>query len=284
MQIRAYDSAVGFLADTRSCLELRECENNLPLGIAGRLAARPPSPQAELPLLISINDDRVMVGAAIMTPKRKLILSRIDGDTALAARALVEYLDEEEIPVPGVVGPNREAAAFAERWSTSVHGRQWEINARMRVFECRQVSDLALVDGALRRATQEDVPLAARWDFEFCAAIGEPVDLEESKRSVTGYIDEQSLHFWHTDTPVSMARQTRPTANGIAVNMVYTPPELRGQGHATACVHHLTQRLLGQGYSFCSLYTDLANPTANSIYRKIGYVPVGDAMNLVFSE
>jgi predicted GNAT family acetyltransferase len=30
------------------------------------------------------------------------------------------------------------------------------------------------------------------------------------------------------------------------------------------------------------LYTDLANPTSNAIYQRIGYLPVGDAANVVF--
>jgi hypothetical protein len=82
MRICAYDSAAEFLADTRFCLESQEGQNNLPLGVAARLAARSPWPEAELPLLISMSDNGVIVGAAIMTPKRKLILSCTDGDSA----------------------------------------------------------------------------------------------------------------------------------------------------------------------------------------------------------
>ena len=32
----------------------------------------------------------------------------------------------------------------------------------------------------------------------------------------------------------------------------------------------------------CVLYTDLANPTSNSIYQRIGYEPVGDSVHLEF--
>jgi len=41
-------------------------------------------------------------------------------------------------------------------------------------------------------------------------------------------------------------------------------------------VSALSQKLLDSGYERCSLFTDLANPTSNSIYQKIGYRPVGD--------
>ena len=38
----------------------------------------------------------------------------------------------------------------------------------------------------------------------------------------------------------------------------------------------MTQRLLDGGLRFCFLFTDLANPTSNSIYQRIGYEPVSD--------
>ena len=81
--------------------------------------------------------------------------------------------------------------------------------------------------------------------------------------------------WWHDGVPVSMAGFGGPTPNGNRVGPVYTPPELRGRGYATACVAELTARLLNEK-RFVFLYTDLANPTSNSIYQKIGYRPVCD--------
>jgi predicted GNAT family acetyltransferase len=66
------------------------------------------------------------------------------------------------------------------------------------------------------------------------------------------------------------------------VNSVYTPPELRRQGYATAAVAELSRVLLAEGYPACVLYTDLANPTSNSIYQRIGYEPVADAVRWFF--
>ena len=73
-----------------------------------------------------------------------------------------------------------------------------------------------------------------------------------------------------------MACKTRPTKRGISVGMVYTPPELRRRGFATACVGELSRLLLREGWAYCTLYADLANPVSNSIYQKIGYRPIGD--------
>ena len=88
----------------------------------------------------------------------------------------------------------------------------------------------------------------------------------------------------HHGEPVSMAIKTRPIAHSITVSGVYTPPEYRRQGYATALVARLSQHLLDSGYKFINLFTDLGNPTSNSIYRKIGYHPVCDFRMVSFSQ
>ena len=67
-----------------------------------------------------------------------------------------------------------------------------------------------------------------------------------------------------------------------AVNAVYTPPEQRRRGYATAAVAVLSQRLLDTGYQFCCLFTDLSNPTSNTIYQRIGYRPLCDYNEYIF--
>jgi len=86
------------------------------------------------------------------------------------------------------------------------------------------------------------------------------------------------VYLWCDPDPRTMAGSARPTQHAIAVNAVYTPPEWRKRGYATACVAELSRLLLARGYEFCVLYTDLANPTSNAIYSRIGYRPVRDLL------
>jgi predicted GNAT family acetyltransferase len=81
---------------------------------------------------------------------------------------------------------------------------------------------------------------------------------------------------------VSVSGWGGPTPNGIRVGPVYTPPELRGRGYATALVAELSQSLLDGGRSFVFLYTDLANPTSNAIYERIGYRMVCESAEIAF--
>ena len=74
------------------------------------------------------------------------------------------------------------------------------------------------------------------------------------------------------------------TPNGIRIGPVYTPPEQRGNGYATALVAEQSAWLLAGGRRFCFLYTDLANPTSNAIYERIGYERVADAAAYIFGR
>jgi hypothetical protein len=97
-------------------------------------------------------------------------------------------------------------------------------------------------------------------------------------------IRERRLHVWCDDTgrTVSMAAWAGLTPNGVRVNFVYTPPELRGRGYASNCVAALTRQLLASGRKFVFLFTDATNPVSNRIYQSIGYRHVADQQNILF--
>ena len=106
----------------------------------------------------------------------------------------------------------------------------------------------------------------------------------DAHRVVAERIREGRLFFWcdPADRPVSMAGWAGRTPNGVRVNFVYTPPESRNRGYATSCVAALTKHLLDCGRTFCFLFTDMANPTSNRIYRQIGYQHVCDMRDVRF--
>jgi predicted GNAT family acetyltransferase len=67
----------------------------------------------------------------------------------------------------------------------------------------------------------------------------------------------------------------------VRVGPVYTPPEVRGHGYASAATAAVSQAALEDGLREVVLYTDLANPTSNALYQRLGYRPVED--RVVFS-
>jgi predicted GNAT family acetyltransferase len=145
------------------------------------------------------------------------------------------------------------------------------------VYELRQVTPPPNPPpGFLRAATPADAGLLTRWHYAFQLEAMGGGDQERSKTMIERRIPEGDLFIWDDNGPVSTAIRTRPTPHGYTVSFVYTPPELRGRGYASACVAALSQQLLDSGKQFCTLFTDLSNPTSNSIYQKVGYRPVCD--------
>ncbi|HSG49348.1 MAG TPA: GNAT family N-acetyltransferase, partial [Longimicrobiales bacterium] len=91
-------------------------------------------------------------------------------------------------------------------------------------------------------------------------------------------VEARALFVWEVeDAPVSMAGVSGNTPNGVRVGYVYTPPEHRGRGYAGALTAALSQFLLDEGRRFCFLYTNLADPVSNGIYRRLGYELVANA-------
>ena len=115
---------------------------------------------------------------------------------------------------------------------------------------------------------------------------GDGDDSSRLERSVEARLVDEHGGFglWHdAGGAVSLAGFGGPTPNGIRIGPVYTPPEHRNRGYGTAVTAAVSELLLEQGRRFCFLYTDLANPTSNAIYLRIGYEPVCDSRELAFS-
>lgn len=86
------------------------------------------------------------------------------------------------------------------------------------------------------------------------------------------------------DVVVAMSGHTGPTPNGIRIGPVYTSPEARGNGYASRLVAAESQWLLDNGRRFCFLYTDLENPTSNSIYERIGFRKTAESAEYSFED
>jgi uncharacterized protein len=279
------DDAESFLAEAEPLLLADEARHNLILGIAGTIRDSPElHPQRSLWL---VRDGDEAVGAALRTPPYNLILAR--PRTPQAVAELADALVGEELP--GVVGAEPEVAAFAELWSGRV-GVGARTSMRQGVFALEQVEPPPAVPGSARVATSADRELALRWWIAFGEEVlhegGPGRDRAEETLDHRLSSARAGILIWEDDgEPVCLAGWGGPTPNGIRVGPVYTPPELRGRGYATALTAELSQRLLdGElfegGRRFCFLYTDLANPTSNAIYERIGYRRVAESAEIVF--
>jgi len=280
MKVNTYIDAEMFLRNTYIELESNEAANSLMLGICGQLIHHPERVKAAQCLKI-VEDENSLILAAIMTPPHKLVVYGHQGDLDSGTRILVKELVSEGWAIPGVLGPSEVAKSIAERWA-EVTRRGYGLERRQRVYELKEVITSTPERGKLRLATEADIELVAQWRYQFNMEIFGEVNQEETEQAARLRIEGKDIYLWEDGQPVSIAMKTRPTRKGISVSSVYTPPELRRRGYATACVGELSRMLLESGWEFCSLFADLSNATSNHIYQRIGYKPVCDYDEYVF--
>jgi predicted GNAT family acetyltransferase len=229
-----------------------------------------------------VHDGTRVVATALLTPPHNLVLAR-----PLDARAIDVLAEAIEEPLPGVVAAVPEVDAFASAWARG-HDLGLTIRFEQRIYALTRVTPPRDVPGAMRLAGPDDRGLVLAWVLAFGSeALHGDDDRERVERSVHARLvgpHDRGVALWQVDgEPVSLAGFGGPTPNGVRIGPVYTPPERRGHGYGSAVTAAVSQLQLDRGRRFCFLYTDLANPTSNAIYARIGYEPVCDSRELVFS-
>jgi predicted GNAT family acetyltransferase len=136
--------------------------------------------------------------------------------------------------------------------------------------------------GRARVAGPADRDQLTMWYSAFLTEIEGPS--EDPAAEIDERLGYGGLTVWETDgVPVSMAGRTRIAAGMARIGPVYTPDALRGRGYGsavTAAASRGAQELADE----VVLFTDLANPTSNGIYQRIGYRPVQDRVVLTRSD
>lgn len=277
MRLQRFDSIQNFWERVKDYLYQYEAEHNLLLGILQTLLHHPER-YPEFPYLAIVQTDDNIAAIAIRTPPNKLLLSKAQNLQAL--ELIVQDLLQE--PLPGVSGLVTEVEAFVPLWQT-LTGQGAQPGLASRIYQLTQVEPVAIAKGALRLATEPDRPLLCQWFAAFYAEIDLGVN-EEIERLVDIRLQQQSLHLWDDRTSVSMVGGNRFSSTAARIAPVYTPPQHRRQGYATAVVAALSQSFLDHGCDRCFLFTDLANPTSNSIYQQIGYRPICDWREYAFTQ
>lgn len=211
-------------------------------------------------------------GAVSMTPPFELLLAAVPED---ATGALVTALRGERVPVPGVNGEPATVDRFAAAWTAGTALRS-RTAMEQRLYALGGLRPPDAPAGGARRAAAGDLELAVCWFHAFAAETGTPA--AGAERTLPDRIAAGRVWLWEdaAGTPVALAGRS-PTAAGVArIAPVYTPPERRRRGYGAAVTAACTADALRGGADGVVLFTDLANPTSNAIYRQIGFRPLGD--------
>ncbi|HBQ17232.1 MAG TPA: GNAT family N-acetyltransferase [Myxococcales bacterium] len=267
-----FESVDAFAGVAEPYLLAREAEHNLMLGLVDAIRR---GAYDDAFLAVARRGDEIAY-VALRTPPHHLALSYVTEPAAIPL--LVRRLAEPRLP--GVLASAQDAAHFAARYAEAT-GARVETDMHQRIYLAEQVVPPPPVPGRAREASLGDRDRLADWlGFFSDSSTGSRPPGELADRLL--HRGDATVLIWETDAPVSMAAAMGPTPNGIRVSAVYTPPEQRGRGYASAVTAAVTQRMFDAGKRFCFLYTDLDNPTSNALYQRIGYRPVVDVDQLRF--
>ena len=268
-----------FLAAAGEFLNAERARNTVVLTVTETLRATG-APGPEGPQLFGWWHDNggTTRGTFMHTPTYPVLFSAMPEE---AVRALADELAGIRQPLTGVSAEEASARAFAAAWRDRT-GTDAQLHRRMRLFRLGELAwPEPIPDGDARTATKADRDLVISWFDAFAREVNDPPrdhDAEADERLSYG-----GITLWQAGgIPVSMAGVTRAVGGMVRVGPVYTPPELRGRGYAGAATATVSQAALDAGTADVVLYADLANPTSNALYQRIGYRPVEDRMVLAF--
>ncbi|NKZ05139.1 GNAT family N-acetyltransferase [Actinomadura latina] len=268
----------GFLAHAGGFLRGDPVANTVPLTVTEAMRVQGSGLYGDALLGWWTADGRV-AGACLWTGAHPPMLTAMP---ETAAAELAETLAGRDATVPGINGSPEAAEAFADAWTRRTRAASG-VAMRQRLY---RLDGLDVPDpqpeGAARVAGGGDRELALEWFTAFHADAGEP--RRANPELVDGRLAAGGLMLWETGGgPVAMAGRTAVVAGMARVAPVYTPARHRRRGYGAAVTAAVTQGALDAGAEHVVLFTDLANPTSNGIYQRLGYRPVQDRVVLSFT-
>jgi uncharacterized protein len=276
VKVVRYAGAEEFIARAAPWLLDREAEHNVILGDAHLLLSED-NPFEEPIYLATLENESGIVGCAARPPPDGLTLTRLPAE---AIDVLVDDLCQVYDGLPGLLGPEEEATQFARRWSRRKEC-DWSVVVHWRWYSVENVHDPENSPaGRLRLADEGDLQVVDEWAIEYAREMGTRVDVRAffERKLRTG-----SLYLWVDGVPRSLVAVSGLIPTSGRISAVYTPPDDRRKGCATAAVAAASALMLNAGRRMCVLLADLKDPTANSIYQRIGYRPVCDVVELEFT-
>ncbi len=198
-----------------------------------------------------------------------------------AAVAFADDLARDGPGLQGVVGALPAAEAFAQRWH-ELTGRTHRLRVRLRQHTLVAVNEVPVAPGAPRTATEADTEWLIEGQCAFMAEVGVPDPPERARALLPKRVLRGEYRIWDDDGRMAFAGYSDAAPDFARIAPVYTPPEWRGRGYATSLVARMSSELLARGKQRLFLTTDIANPTSNAIYARIGFRAENDDWHFDF--
>jgi GNAT superfamily N-acetyltransferase len=252
--------------------------HNLPLTILDSLRQRGPAAYGDDAPVYGWHESANgrLDGAFLQTPPFPVLVARLPAGSA--AELITRLGSDAKLPA-AVNLPGTDEADFGAAWTRAADGSATAVR-RSRLYRLdRLMPPDPAPPGAARVAGPGNRELLIEWLTAFGQEAG--TFAENAARTVDDRLSHAGLTLWEAGgLPVAMAGSTREVAGVIRIAPVYTVPAHRQRGYGGAVTAAVSQAALDAGASAVVLFTDLANPTSNALYQRLGYRPVADRVVL----
>ncbi|MFC9624084.1 GNAT family N-acetyltransferase [Streptomyces sp. NPDC056930] len=266
------DDVNAFLDAAGASLSARPAENTLVLTVTATLRHSGPHAYGDAAPLLGWwrGADGEVAGTLVQTPPHPPLLGTVAPEAVAPLAAA--------LPLTRINADRATAEALAANWPGH------RVDQEQRLYRLGTlIPPSPAPSGRPRVATTADRELLVRWHLAFADQVGQPGTHAErvlDERTASG-----RLTLWEVDgVPVSMAGVSPQIAGTVRVAAVYTPPEHRGRGYAAAVTAEISRAAREAGAQEVLLFTDLANPTSNGVYQRIGYRAVSDRLLISAAE
>jgi GNAT superfamily N-acetyltransferase len=232
-------------------------------------------------LLLSVWNDGRPVGAALQMPPYPLACN---GIPLIAMDSVAAEVAGWRPELAAVRGVRSSAAAFADAWH-AITGLAGTTSSEERLYRLGTLRPPAGVAGAARLATDDDRGLLVDWVKQFFQETFSHARDDAAGERFVDTANQVGHRFvlWQADgAPVSMAMLRAPAADVSRIGPVFTPRNRRGRGYGSAVTAAAAELAHSSGTADVVLFADLANPTSNAIYQRIGFEPVVDSLTINF--
>lgn len=275
VRVDRHADPAAFWQESQAFLERDEAGNTQVLAIAARHAAEPGN---DPPSGLTVSSRGELIAAAIMTAKGTLFLTPAGVEPLQALRQSIVAAGQVVIDI---VGEKTTAEAYGQ-----LAGTPFRTHVGLRLYRLETVNAIRPASGSMRQAILADSTLLCAWQRAFLIDAnvrGESVD--EIPQQVERRLLAGGTWLWEVDGgPVAYVGYRPTPIRSVRIAPVYTPPEHRGHGYATALVAALCRHLIEDGRLPLYLFADTNNPTANGVYRRVGFHPAGEHVHLTRAD
>jgi ribosomal protein S18 acetylase RimI-like enzyme len=277
LRLTVHDDAAQFMATAEPFLRVAEAENSVIILPVGRMATMPNEDDAGS-YFASVTDAARMIGAAFAGTSGSVLITAAP---AAAVTLIANDIADRGRSLKSLVGPLRQCEAFVRTWRQRT-GQAHVLRFHLRHFELAGDPLVSEAPGALRLPEPSEHALIADWHVAFFDELGLPDDQARARRNLARRIERGFVRLWDDGGAVAFVGFGQGGAGIVRIAPVYTLPRYRGRGYASAMVGELARQLLQAGTRAIFLTTDVANPTSNGIYQRIGFRPVADHFHFDF--